>query len=85
MIVTTSAHSGVWAAATFPRCRCWGRNTPPFGRRTARTARTARVPPGDERLADLDDELTVGTVTLGPFEISILIRGGLESPVLPLI
>jgi endo-1,4-beta-mannosidase len=28
--------------------------------------------PPDERLADLDDELTVDTVTLGPFEIKIL-------------
>ena len=30
------------------------------------------VLPGGERLADLDDELTVDTVTLGPFEIKIL-------------
>jgi len=28
--------------------------------------------PPDERLADLDDELTVDTVILGPFEIKIL-------------
>jgi hypothetical protein len=30
------------------------------------------VLPGDERLADLEDELTVDTVTLGPFGIKIL-------------
>ena len=28
--------------------------------------------PPDERLADLDDELTVDTVTLGPFGIKIV-------------
>jgi hypothetical protein len=35
------------------------------------------VLPRRERLADLDDELTVDTVTHGPFEIKILkILGG---------